>query len=51
MFTVHFSDRNIAKLVLYYAKRGAEAHTESLIEAPKVVGVAAALLEDIKDKF
>ena len=51
MFILHLPDKESALLILYYAKRGAETHTESLIEAPKVVALVKELRDQIKDHF
>lgn len=44
MFNLSLPDKETALLILYYAKRGAKTHTDSLIEAPKIAKIAEELM-------
>ncbi len=44
LFNLSLPDKETALLILYYAKRGAKTHTDSLIEAPKIAKIAEELM-------
>ena len=47
MFTLILPNRDTAKLILYYARIGAESKTDSLVEAPLIRNITMELLETL----